>query len=65
MCLSLRYPGSQGKQYFVGLEAVLGGSGDPAYPGTHADMGGTGGCLCAKLSTTSVWQLALLTCVVF
>jgi light-harvesting complex I chlorophyll a/b binding protein 3 len=28
-----KYPGSQGKQYFLGLEAVLGGSGDPAYPG--------------------------------
>eukprot|EP00195_Chlamydomonas_chlamydogama_P016298 CAMPEP_0202898972 /NCGR_PEP_ID=MMETSP1392-20130828/7340_1 /ASSEMBLY_ACC=CAM_ASM_000868 /TAXON_ID=225041 /ORGANISM="Chlamydomonas chlamydogama, Strain SAG 11-48b" /LENGTH=273 /DNA_ID=CAMNT_0049585047 /DNA_START=65 /DNA_END=886 /DNA_ORIENTATION=+ len=28
-----RYPGSQGKQYFLGLEKVLGGSGDPAYPG--------------------------------
>jgi light-harvesting complex I chlorophyll a/b binding protein 3 len=22
-----------GKQYFLGLEKVLGGSGDPAYPG--------------------------------
>jgi light-harvesting complex I chlorophyll a/b binding protein 3 len=28
-----RNPGSQGKQYFLGLEKVLGGSGDPAYPG--------------------------------
>jgi light-harvesting complex I chlorophyll a/b binding protein 3 len=28
-----RFPGSQGKQYFLGLERVLGGSGDPAYPG--------------------------------
>jgi light-harvesting complex I chlorophyll a/b binding protein 3 len=28
-----RYPGSMGKQYFLGLEKVLGGSGDPAYPG--------------------------------
>mmetsp|Transcript_35541 Transcript_35541/g.100605 ORF Transcript_35541/g.100605 Transcript_35541/m.100605 type:complete len:358 (+) Transcript_35541:258-1331(+) len=26
-------PGSQGRQYFLGLEAVLGGSGDPKYPG--------------------------------
>lgn len=26
-------PGSQAKQYFLGLEAVLGGSGNPAYPG--------------------------------
>ena len=26
-------PGSQGKQYFLGLEAVFGGSGNPAYPG--------------------------------
>jgi len=28
-----RNPGSQGKQYFIGLENVLSGSGDPAYPG--------------------------------
>merc|ERR1711985_41841 len=28
-----RFPGSQGKQYFLGLESVLGGSGDPSYPG--------------------------------
>ncbi|KAJ9533572.1 hypothetical protein QJQ45_026631 [Haematococcus lacustris] len=28
-----RNPGSQGRQYFLGLEKVLGGSGDPAYPG--------------------------------
>eukprot|EP00951_Prasinocladus_malaysianus_P010361 scaffold76000_cov25-Prasinocladus_malaysianus.AAC.1 len=26
-------PGSMGKQYFLGLESVLGGSGEPAYPG--------------------------------
>jgi hypothetical protein len=29
-----RHPGSQGKQYFLGLEKVLGGSGNPSYPGT-------------------------------
>lgn len=28
-----RKPGSMGKQYFLGLEKALGGSGDPAYPG--------------------------------
>ena len=28
-----RHPGSMGKQYFLGLESVLGGSGDPSYPG--------------------------------
>merc|ERR1719382_819053 len=28
-----RKPGSMGEQYFLGLEAVLGGSGEPAYPG--------------------------------
>lgn len=28
-----RYPGSQGKQYFLGLERIFQGSGDPAYPG--------------------------------
>ena len=26
-------PGSMGKQYFLGLESVLGGSGEAAYPG--------------------------------
>ncbi|PSS16056.1 Chlorophyll a-b binding protein, partial [Actinidia chinensis var. chinensis] len=26
-------PGSMGKQYFLGVEKFLGGSGDPAYPG--------------------------------
>lgn len=26
-------PGSQAKQYFIGLERVFGGSGNPAYPG--------------------------------
>lgn len=29
----LRYPGSQGKQYFLGLEAAFNGSGNPSYPG--------------------------------
>lgn len=28
-----RNPGSQGKQYFLGLEEVLKGSGNPSYPG--------------------------------
>lgn len=28
-----RYPGSQGKQYFLGLEYIFKGSGNPAYPG--------------------------------
>lgn len=28
-----RNPGSMGKQYFLGLEKYLGGSGNPAYPG--------------------------------
>jgi hypothetical protein len=28
-----RYPGSQGKQYFLGLEKIFEGSGNPAYPG--------------------------------
>jgi len=28
-----RKPGSQGDQYFLGLETVLKGSGDPSYPG--------------------------------
>ena len=29
-----RNPGSMGKQFFLGLEKGLGGSGDPSYPGT-------------------------------
>lgn len=28
-----KYPGSMGKQYFLGLESIFQGSGDPAYPG--------------------------------
>lgn len=28
-----RFPGSQGKQYFLGMEAAFNGSGNPAYPG--------------------------------
>jgi hypothetical protein len=28
-----RFPGSQGKQYFLGLEKIFEGSGNPAYPG--------------------------------
>ena len=28
-----RHPGSQAKQYFLGLEQVMQGSGNPAYPG--------------------------------
>nr|DAA05918.1 TPA_inf: chloroplast light-harvesting complex I protein precursor Lhca3 [Mesostigma viride] len=28
-----RHPGSQSKQYFLGLEQFFGGSGDPSYPG--------------------------------
>lgn len=28
-----RNPGSMGKQYFIGMEAAFGGSGDPSYPG--------------------------------
>jgi len=28
-----RNPGSQGRQYFIGLEKIFCGSGDPAYPG--------------------------------
>ena len=31
-----RKPGSQGDQYFLGLETVLKGSGDPSYPGQLA-----------------------------
>lgn len=28
-------PGSMGKQYFLGFESFLGGSGEPAYPGAN------------------------------
>ena len=31
-----RKPGSQGEQYFLGLETVLKGSGDPSYPGQYS-----------------------------
>lgn len=33
-----RNPGSMGKQYFLGLEKGLGGSGDPAYPGVPCGL---------------------------
>ena len=39
-----RHPGSQGKQYFLGLEQVLQGSGNPAYPGASALLP----CCCCK-----------------
>ncbi len=31
--MDYRKPGSQKEQFFVGLEAAFGGSGNPAYPG--------------------------------
>lgn len=31
--MDYKNPGSQSKQYFLGIESVLGGSGDPKYPG--------------------------------
>ena len=50
-----RKPGSMGKQYFLGLEEVLKGSGDPAYPGNpHC-------CSVKSLKTppsnTAIWRL--------
>lgn len=33
-----RKPGSQGEQYFLGLETVLKGSGDPSYPGEQHSL---------------------------
>eukprot|EP00882_Tetradesmus_deserticola_P017997 GHRQ01019310.1.p1 GENE.GHRQ01019310.1~~GHRQ01019310.1.p1 ORF type:complete len:223 (+),score=82.53 GHRQ01019310.1:134-802(+) len=42
-----RFPGSMANQYFLGLEAVMGGSGDPKYPGGQLfnmfNMGGKPG----------------------
>ena len=32
-CQDYRKPGSQSKQWFLGMESVFGGSGNPAYPG--------------------------------
>ena len=46
-----RHPGSQGKQYFLGLEQVLQGSGNPAYPGATA---GLSCCRCKKRGATCV-----------
>jgi len=31
-------PGSMGKQYFLGFEKVLGGSGNPSYPGKQSSL---------------------------
>jgi hypothetical protein len=44
-----RFPGSQGKQYFLGLEKIFEGSGNPAYPGGCSSrdvdrIPGAGGC---------------------
>ena len=39
-------PGSMGKQFFLGLEKGLGGSGDPAYPGLTAAVVTTYGSGC-------------------
>jgi hypothetical protein len=47
-----RHPGSMGKQYFLGLESVLGGSGDPSYPGAPALLACRSECL--------HWQAQLL-----
>ena len=52
-----RFPGSMGKQYFLGLERVMGGSGDPAYPGACAGVR----CLCACVNCCVV---VLCCCVV-
>lgn len=46
-------PGSMGKQYFLGLEKVLGGSGNPSYPGTplstsHQCASSAEGCMLQK-----------------
>ena len=47
-----RKPGSQNKQFFLGMEAAFGGSGNPAYPGGQffnlAGLGVRGvGCVAA------------------
>ena len=39
-----RKPGSQGDQYFLGLETVLKGSGDPSYPG-QLSLGRSNPCM--------------------
>lgn len=49
-----RNPGSQGKQYFLGLEEVLKGSGDPSYPGKFSCLFLlTGACRNDSFSSTS------------
>lgn len=45
-------PGSMGKQYFLGLENFLGGSGEAAYPGATTTPT-TSYCTTVKLSTSS------------
>ena len=54
-----RKPGSQGEQYFLGLETVLKGSGDPSYPGEPHSL--AAGCMAlpSNPSTTACsgdWQ---------
>lgn len=60
-------PGSQGKQYFLGLEAVFGGSGNPAYPGGQffnmLNLGKTPEAM-KKLQTNEIrnGRLAMIAC---
>jgi len=47
-------PGSMGKQDFVGLEKMLGGSGEPAYPGGFFNLFNQGKSDMAKMRTKEI-----------
>jgi len=59
-----RKPGSMGKQYFLGLETVLGGSGDPSYPGGQffnmLNLGADGSLAKLKVNEIKNGRLAMI-----
>ena len=59
-----RKPGSMGKQYFLGLVTVLGGSGDPSYPGGQffnmLNLGADGSLAKLKVNEIKNGRLAMI-----
>lgn len=58
-----RHPGSQGEQYFLGLEQSLKGSGNPSYPGKPSSsccVEGVAYRIFAWLSSVCMWSRCAL-----